>query len=290
MPGPTPETVPTLPALRRRLASWREEKLSIGLVPTMGALHDGHLSLIRRAQEECDRVLVSIFVNPKQFAPGEDLDAYPRDQLGDLETLASYNVSLVYTPEPDGIYGDGFATVITVQGLTDEMCGRSRPHFFSGVATIVAKLLIQSMPDKAYFGEKDYQQLLVIRRLASDLDIPVEVIGCPIIREEDGLALSSRNAFLSDGERLFAPALHQILQTVSARAISGEPCRTLEDWAKKELLRRGFTAVDYVDVRHEMTLEPVDIVERSGAPARVFAAAYLGATRLIDNIPLRNRN
>jgi len=255
----------------------------------MGALHDGHLSLVRRAVAECDRVLVSIFVNPKQFAPGEDLDAYPRDQLGDLNKLASYKVSLAYTPEPSSIYGDGFATEINVQGLTDEMCGRLRPHFFSGVATIVAKLFIQSMPDKAYFGEKDYQQLLVIQRLASDLDIPVEVIGCPIIREKDGLALSSRNAYLSDGERRIAPALHHVLQTVSAQARTGEPCRSLEDWAKNELLRRGFTAVDYVDVRHELTLKQLDTVEQDGAPARVFAAAYLGPTRLIDNFSLQNR-
>lgn len=281
--------VRTVADLRTRIAEWQSQTDKIALVPTMGALHEGHLSLVKQAAKECDRVVVSIFVNPKQFATGEDLDTYPRNENSDLAALTPLGVSLVYAPATDSVYGDGFETRVEVGGLTECMCGFSRPHFFGGVATVVTKLLIQCAPDRAYFGEKDYQQLLVVRRLTEDLDIPSEIVGCPIIREADGLALSSRNAYLSAQERQIAPALFETLRKGASRAGGGENCRTVERWAVDELRTKGFDGVDYVDIRDAANLASLDrVADTTGtkAGARIFAAATLGATRLIDNLAI----
>lgn len=280
--------VRTVAEIRTHTADWRAQSLKIGLVPTMGALHEGHLSLVRRAAAECDRVMVSIFVNPKQFAVGEDLDAYPRDEERDIAALAPYGVSLIYAPAPATIYSDSFATRVEVGGLTECMCGVARPHFFGGVATVVTKLLIQCFPDRAYFGEKDYQQLLVIRRLAHDLDIPSEIVGCPIIRETDGLALSSRNAYLSEEERRIAPALFETLRAAARRAGTGEDCRMVEAWARDELTAEGFRSVDYIDIRDAVTLDSISNATDANEGARLFAAATLGTTRLIDNLAIES--
>lgn len=282
--GLSPESICALTELREIIAGWRASGERIGLVPTMGALHDGHLSLVKRAVAECERVIVTIFVNPKQFSPTEDLKSYPRDNRVDLQKLANFDTALVYIPNADQMYGPGFATRVEVDGLTDHLCGKSRPDFFGGVATIVTKLLIQTQPNRVYFGDKDFQQLLVIRRLASDLDIPVDIISCPVIREADGLALSSRNTYLSIADRATAPALYEIIQQTAERVKAGEPCRAAEAWAKNELIERGFTKVDYVDIRNEETLDSLDKVKNEPSGARVFAAAYLGTTRLIDNV------
>jgi pantoate--beta-alanine ligase len=286
MAGSKPDIVRDLPALRDAIAGWRRDNRSIGLVPTMGALHDGHLSLVRCAAQECDRVLATIFVNPSQFAPGEDLENYPRDEAGDIDKLAALGTALIYAPGIAAMYGEGFATEVRVAGLTDKMCGLSRPHFFGGVATVVAKLLLRTMPDRAYFGEKDYQQLLVIRRMAADLDIPAEIVGCPVVRAEDGLALSSRNAYLTASERAIAPALFETIAAAAERTADGAACAETVRWAANELAARGFTEVDYVDIRDAASLEAVESWRPGDPPARVFAAAFLGKTRLIDNVPV----
>ena len=202
----------SLAGLRQQTALWRKADETIGVVPTMGALHQGHLSLARAAREKCDRVIVTIFVNPKQFNDPDDLKNYPRTENEDARKLESIGVDLIYVPEPDQIYPDGFATTVSVSGLTDMLCGESRPGHFDGVATVVSKLFAQTAADFAFFGEKDYQQLQIVRRMARDLDIPIEVIGCPTIREEDGLAMSSRNLLLSDRSRVYAPVLAEVME------------------------------------------------------------------------------
>src|SRR5436190_22717827 len=216
------DIVRTIAELRSLIARWRHAGELVGLVPTMGALHAGHLALVRAAQADCDRVVATIFVNPKQFAPGEDLASYPRREAADLTMLRSAGVALVFMPSVSEIYPPGFATTVRVAGLTDCLCGAHRPGHFDGVATVVTKLLLQSLPDAAYFGEKDFQQLLVVRRLARDLDIPVRIKGVPTVREADGLALSSRNAYLSQEERRTAPNLARVLRRIAA-TLSAEP-------------------------------------------------------------------
>ena len=203
--------VRSLVELRAQTTIWRKADETIGVVPTMGALHQGHLSLARAAREKCDRVIVTIFVNPKQFNDPDDLKNYPRTEEEDARKLESIGVDLIYVPEPDQIYPDGFATTVSVSGLTDMLCGESRPGHFDGVATVVSKLFQQSAADFAFFGEKDYQQLQIVRRMAADLDIEIEVVGCPTIREEDGLAMSSRNLLLSDRSRIKAPVLAEVM-------------------------------------------------------------------------------
>lgn len=277
-------TVRTVAALRERIAAWREADETIALVPTMGALHEGHLSLVARARTQCKRTVVSLFVNPTQFGPNEDLSAYPRDEAGDAAKLARAGVDLLYAPPVSEMYPEGFATQVTVSGLTEHLCGPHRPGHFEGVATVVTKLLLQSLPDAAVFGEKDWQQLQVIRRLARDLDIPAEIVGAPIVREADGLAMSSRNAYLSPEERRIAAGLNRVLKELAHAAAAGEPCRAAEEKALRALLEGGFASVDYVTVADAETLQPI---ERIGArPARAFAAARLGRTRLIDNVPV----
>jgi pantoate--beta-alanine ligase len=274
--------VRTIHTLREQVAKWRKAGESIALVPTMGALHEGHLSLIALAKAKADRVVVSIFVNPTQFGPREDFKAYPRDEAGDLEKLGAAGVDIVFAPEAAEMYPEGFKTQLKIGDLTEGLCGASRPNHFNGVATVVAKLLMQCGPDVAIFGEKDYQQLLVIKQLVRDLNIPVEIIGAPIVREVDGLALSSRNVYLSPEQRKIAPLLHQTIAGVAADLAQGRGCDDAVVAARFKLDAAGFR-VDYVAVRDPDTLQPLSgPVKR----ARVLAAAYLGKTRLIDNVPM----
>jgi len=274
----------TIADLRTRIALWRKAEERVGLVPTMGALHQGHTALVQAARVESQRVVVSIFVNPKQFAPSEDLGSYPRREAADLDMLRAATVDLVFIPPVAEIYPSDFATTVRVSGLTEGLCGAHREGHFDGVATVVAKLLIQSLPDVAYFGEKDYQQLVVVRRLARDLDIPVRIVGVPTVREADGLALSSRNVYLLPAERHIAPELAKVLRGVAA-VLAQEPTAVGRELARgwARLTEAGF-AVEYLEIREAETLAPV--ATEITAPARVFAAVRLGRTRLIDNIPI----
>lgn len=278
------ELARTVAELRSRTAEWRGSGAAIGLTPTMGALHAGHLALVAAARRECGRVVASIFVNPKQFGPGEDFAAYPRDAAADLDLLGAAGVDLIYLPAVDEIYPPGFATTVTVGDLTEVLCGRHRPGHFAGVATVVAKLLLQTLPDVAYFGEKDYQQLLVIRRLARDLDIPARIAGVATVREADGLALSSRNAYLSPRERRIAPMLARVLRAIAAALVRAPEAAARELAAGRAALEEAGFAVEYLELRDAGTLAAR--ASAAGAPARVFAAVRLGKTRLIDNTPV----
>jgi pantoate--beta-alanine ligase len=253
------------------------------MVPTMGSLHEGHLSLVRLGRERAEHVVASVFVNPTQFAPGEDFEAYPRDEARDAALLASAGCDLLYAPDVSQMYPAGFSTAITVGGVSAPMDGLARPTHFGGVATVVAKLLIQCGPDVAVFGEKDYQQLQVIRRLAIDLDLPVEIVGAPTARLADGLAMSSRNAYLSTDERVVAGRLNGVLADAAAALRGGAAVAKVEAEGLAALKAKGFSEVDYFEVRDADDLSapgpgPLD------APARVFVAARLGRTRLIDNM------
>lgn len=270
--------VSTTAELRAALAPWRGEP--VAMVPTMGALHQGHLSLVAEAARHAPRVIVSIFVNPTQFAPHEDFSAYPRTPAADMEKLKG-KADLVFAPAPAAIYPDGFATTITMAGPALGLESDHRPHFFTGVATVVARLLLLARPDCAVFGEKDYQQLLVVRRLAEDLALSTRIIGAPTLREADGLAMSSRNAYLSTDERQVAGRLNRILKDTAAAARAGGDFRALESRAARAIVEAGFTGVDYVAIRDSQTLAPVERLDR---PARILAAAHLGRTRLIDNM------
>lgn len=267
-------------ALRDAVGAWRKQGLSVGLAPTMGALHEGHLSLVRTAKSRCDRVVASLFVNPKQFAPHEDFERYPRDEAGDSAMLASAGCDLLYAPDRAAMYPDGFTTNVLVPAVSTMLEGEFRPHFFGGVATVVSKLLLQCLPDAAFFGEKDYQQLVVIKRMVKDLDIPVAIHGCPTVREHDGLAMSSRNAYLSESERRIATRLNLVLHDAIKEVHAGEPIDEAEEEAKRHLIAAGFTSVDYVAIRDAETLAPVGDLKH----ARILAAAWLGKTRLIDNM------
>ena len=277
-------TVPilrTIEALRRQVAAWRAAGETIGLVPTMGALHEGHLSLVRQARAQCRHTVVSIFVNPTQFGPNEDFNRYPRDLAGDAAKLGTVGVDAIFAPEAAEMYSAGASTAVTVAGLADGLCGPFRPGHFTGVATIVTKLLLQALPDAAYFGEKDYQQLQVIKRLTRDLDIPVRIESVPTYREPDGLAMSSRNAYLSPAERQIAPNLNRVLREVAAALARGEAAAPAIAHGKAKLTQAGFTKIDYLEAVDAATLKPV---ERATGPVRVAAAAWLGRTRLIDNV------
>ncbi|MDP7601179.1 MAG: pantoate--beta-alanine ligase [Rhodospirillales bacterium] len=278
------EIVRTVADLRQRLTAWRQDGLTVGLVPTMGALHDGHFSLVEQAVQSNDRTITSLFVNPKQFGSTEDLDVYPRDEATDVAALAARGVDLLFAPNVEEMYPDSAVTAITVPGIGDVLEGAFRPGFFTGVATVVAKLLIQSLPDRAYFGEKDYQQLCVIKRLTKDLDLPIDIAGCPIVREPDGLALSSRNAYLNAGERQAAPALHQTLVSTGNALAKGAAVAASVSAATAELLKAGFTKVDYIAVCDPANLEEL---EKISGQARLLAAAWLGKARLIDNIAIK---
>jgi pantoate--beta-alanine ligase len=270
-------------ALRARVQAWREKRERVALVPTMGALHEGHLSLIRMAKMQAERVVCSIFVNPKQFGPSEDLDAYPRQEDEDARLLAAERCDLLYAPTAQAMYPPGFATNVSVGGVSEGLDGAARPGHFDGVATVVAKLLIQCAPDVAIFGEKDYQQLLVIKRLARDLDLVTEILSGPTARAEDGLALSSRNAYLSEDERRVAGKLNLVLKQTAAAAKAGADVAAVEAAGRAGLEQAGFE-VDYFEVRAADDLRRFE--GKADAPARVFAAARLGRTRLIDNWPV----
>ncbi len=273
-------TVTTVTGLRAALAGRKAG--SIGMVPTLGALHDGHLALVKEARKDAGTVVVSIFVNPTQFAPTEDFAAYPRTLEQDLAKLAG-QADIVFTPSAKEIYPDGFATSLTVGGPALGLESDFRPHFFGGVATVVAKLLIAAGPDLAVFGEKDYQQLLVVRQLVRDLALPVEIIGVPTVREADGLALSSRNAYLAPDERKIAGRLNGVLKEAIAAARGKNDLRAVEGAATEALWEAGFAHVDYVAIRDAANLEHITTLER---PARILAAAKVGKTRLIDNMAI----
>jgi pantoate--beta-alanine ligase len=269
--------------LRRRVRLWRRAGETVALVPTMGALHAGHLALVTRGKELCDRVVVSLFVNPMQFAPSEDFSRYPRDERGDAAKLAEARVDLLYAPGLAEIYPEGFSTTVSAGALADGLCGPFRPGHFAGVATVVTKLLLQAQADVACFGEKDWQQLQIVRRLVRDLDIPMRIEGVPIVRESDGLALSSRNLYLSPAERQAAPALHRTLLAIVQRIETGKTSPAAAVAAGiQELERAGFGKIDYVAAVDAESLAPL----RADRPGRVLAAAWLGRTRLIDNLPL----
>lgn len=271
--------------LRSLTRPWGLAGARIGVVPTMGALHDGHLSLVAAARAACDRVIVTIFVNPKQFNNPADLANYPRTEEEDARKLERFGVDALWVPEGDQMYPPAFATTVSVAGLTDVMEGAFRPGHFDGVATVVTKLFTQTAATDAFFGEKDYQQLLVVRRLAADLDLPVTVHGCPTIREIDGLAMSSRNLLLSDRARTTAPILHEEMETIAAGLRDGLDFATLHAKAVARLDKAGFTGVDYLDLRAQDDLSALAAPTR---PARLFAAAWLAGVRLIDNIAVRD--
>lgn len=268
-------------SLRTAVNDWRKAGLRVGLVPTMGALHEGHLSLVRTAKERCDRVVASLFVNPRQFAPHEDFERYPRDEAGDSALLVSAGCDLLFAPERSVMYPDGFSTNVIVTDVSTPLEGEMRPHFFGGVATVVTKLLLQALPDVAFFGEKDYQQLLVIKRLARDLDVPTEIVGCATVREHDGLAMSSRNAYLNADERRVAARLNLVLHEAIKAVHHGAAIGDAEAEASRHLLAAGFSSIDYVAIRDAASLAVVADVSK---PARILAAAWLGKTRLIDNM------
>jgi pantoate--beta-alanine ligase len=268
--------------LRGTVATWRAAGERIGLVPTMGALHAGHMALVAAARRQCRRAVASIFVNPKQFGPREDFSSYPRPEADDLAKLAEAGADLAFIPAVAEMYPEGFATTIMVGGPSEGLCGAHRPGHFDGVATIVAKLLTQVAPDAAFFGEKDYQQLMVVRRMVRDLDLPVEVAGVPTVREPDGLALSSRNVYLSADERRLAPNLHRTMREAAAQIAGGAAPAPILQRTIAELTGLGIR-VEYLELRDAATLAP--LADTPAAPARLLAAVHLGRTRLIDNVP-----
>jgi pantoate--beta-alanine ligase len=278
----SPTIVRTVPALRRALDSLRARKATIALVPTMGALHDGHLSLVRLAKRRAEKVIVSIFVNPAQFAPTEDFNSYPRTWKADVAKLAAERVDLIWNPDVKTMYPDGFATRILTGGpATAGLEDRFRPHFFGGVTTVVGKLFTQCRPDLAMFGEKDFQQLRVVTRMARDLDLGVKVIGSRTVREVDGLAMSSRNVYLSPEERRVAPTLYKAMKESAGRLRAGDDFHAVMAGGGEMIVGAGF-ALDYFELRHAETLAPIASVK--DGPMRILVAAKIGKTRLIDNI------
>jgi pantoate--beta-alanine ligase len=269
--------------LRRIVADWRKAGESVAVVPTMGALHEGHFSLVAAARAACDRVIVTIFVNPRQFDRTEDLANYPRSGERDRLALEQRGVDLLFAPGVEDVYPEGFATTISVAGLSRGMCGDFRPGHFDGVATVVAKLFLMTGADQAFFGEKDWQQLQIVRRLAADLDIPVSVVGCPTVREADGLAMSSRNERLSPRDRAVAPALHRALAAAAEALRGGAAASAAMEEARARIVAAGYDRVEYLDLRRSDSLVPLDRVE---GQSRLLAAAWLGAVRLIDNEPV----
>ena len=275
--------VRSIPALRDTVARWRRNGESVGLVPTMGALHAGHLELVRQSRAQCDRTVASIFVNPAQFNPDEDLDRYPRQEEEDLSGLSRERADLAFIPVAGDIYPEGFATAVHVGRVTTGMEGTVRIGHFDGVATVVCKLFMQCRPDRAYFGEKDYQQFITIQRMVRDLDMELTVVPVSTVREADGLALSSRNAYLSAAQRRIAATLNRILHETAKAIAGGRAIDAATAAARQELLDAGFDAVDYVECRAAADLAVLETLDR---PARVLATARLGPTRLLDNVPV----
>ncbi|MFN4355183.1 pantoate--beta-alanine ligase [Parvibaculum sp.] len=271
-------------ALRDAVAEWRREGRTVALVPTMGALHDGHLSLVDLGREKADRVIVSIFVNPTQFAPHEDFSAYPRTEAADAARLEG-KAHLIFAPDAADMYPQGFSTTISLTGVTEPLEGTFRPTHFAGVATVVAKLILRAMPDVAIFGEKDWQQLMVIRRMVADLDIPVEILGGAIMREADGLAMSSRNVYLSPDERKAAGQLNVILRETAAHVAKGARISDATAEGARRVLALGFDKIDYLEIRDSGSLVAYPD-DRPTSSARILVAAKIGKTRLIDNMPV----
>ncbi len=273
--------VRTVADLRAQVGAWHGAGLTVGLIPTMGALHAGHLSLVAAALARYDRAVATLFVNPKQFNDPADYAKYPRTEESDAAKLATADAHLLYCPYPEEMYPHGYATNVSVSGVSAGLCGGARPGHFDGVATVCSKLFLQSGADGAFFGEKDYQQLKVVQRFVADLNIPIAIHPCATVRDADGLALSSRNQHLSAAQRAIAPAMHRAM-TAAGAAIGGGQDRTQAlEAAKSAILAAGFDRIDYLEARREADLSP-DFA--SGEPARIFAAAFLGDTRLIDNI------
>ena len=279
-------TVRTVSELRRVVAAWHSAGERVALVPTMGALHRGHLALVERGRGHCPRVVASLFVNPTQFGPNEDFARYPRDEAADAALLAGVGCDLLYAPNVAQMYPAGFATTVTPGPIAERQCGPFRPGHFAGVATVVSKLLLQSKSDVALFGEKDFQQLQVIRRVARDLDIPVEIEGVPTVRDSDGLALSSRNVYLSPEQRTVAPTLYGTLREMARRLEAGEEVGSVAADGLARLQRAGFTSIDYLDIADADTLEARGRLDRAG---RILSAVWLGKTRLIDNVAVMPR-
>ncbi len=277
------QIIRALEPLRHALAEFRADGGGIALVPTMGALHAGHMALVAEARRRAAFVVASIFVNPMQFGANEDFSTYPRREAADAAMLEAAGCALLWAPEASAVYPEGFATTVSVAGVSEDLDGAARPGHFDGVATIVAKLLNQVRPDLALFGEKDYQQLAVIRQMVGDLDLPVEIIGVATEREPDGLALSSRNFYLSDEERRAARALPRALGEAAQAISGGAPVAAALDRARARLAAAGFDPIDYVELRDAATLAPLAALDR---PARLLAAARIGRTRLIDNLPV----
>ncbi len=266
------------------LKNWRDGiNESIGFVPTMGALHEGHLSLCRKAREDNDIVIASVFVNPTQFAPHEDFDAYPRTLEKDSALLKSEGVEAIWAPTSDIMYPQGYVTTIHLDGITQVLEGEFRPTHFDGVTTVVAKLFGQIQPTRAYFGEKDYQQLQIIKRMVTDLNIATEIVGCPIVRDEKGLALSSRNAYLSEEELNIARQLNVLINSAKTR-LENSNVEDVENSIAEEMLKIGFNKIDYIAIRNAENLQPIQNLSTENA--RILAAAFLNKTRLIDNMPL----
>jgi pantoate--beta-alanine ligase len=277
------QTIRTLDTLREAIGAVRKDGGTVALVPTMGALHEGHLTLVREAKRQATHVVVSIFVNPTQFGPNEDLDAYPRREAQDVALLVAEGVDLLWAPTVAIMYPAGHATTISVSGVSDVLCGAVRPGHFNGVATVVAKLFQQVAPDMAVFGEKDWQQLAVIRRMASDLDFALDIVGVPTVREADGLAMSSRNAYLSASERAIAGQMPEIVR-VAAQQVQTASCPDdILQVARDAIVKAGFDSIDYLDMRDGVSLASLNAPQPG---ARLFVAARIGATRLIDNFPI----
>ena len=279
----TTQIVRTVADLRRHVRAWKAAGDLVGVVPTMGALHDGHLSLARRARSECERVITTIFVNPKQFNNPDDLKKYPRTEEADAELLATVPVDLIFAPQPEEVYPDGYSTNVTVAGVSEPLEGKMRPGHFDGVATVVTKLFGMTMADRGYFGQKDWQQLQVVQKLVADLNIPVAVVGCETIREADGLAMSSRNVRLTPGGRAVAGVLYSAITSAADDIRAGQSDRMAIREAAEKLRAAGFERVEYIELRDAATLLPSDDVHR---PRRMLAAAWIDGVRLIDNIPV----
>lgn len=275
------KTIHKLAEMRTERAAWRNAGERVAVVPTMGALHAGHLSLVKAAKAVADRVVVWLFVNPTQFDNKDDLAKYPRDLQRDSATLEKAGVDLLYAPEVDQVYPEGFATTVSVTGVSEGLCGAHRPGHFDGVATVVTKIFTQTQADVAMFGEKDFQQLQVVKWLVRDLDLTIEIIGCPTLRDADGLAMSSRNERLSESDRAIAPTLHRAMQTAAEAMQTGTPVGEALDKARDAIVAAGFASVEYLELRAEDGLAPMAALDR---PARLLAAANLGLVRLIDNI------
>lgn len=273
--------VRTVAQLRATVAQWRRGGARVAVVPTMGALHEGHLSLVRVALEKADRVIVTLFVNPKQFNSAVDLAAYPRTENEDAAKLGPLGAHMLYAPDVAEMYPDGFASAISVDKVSEGLCGASRPGHFDGVATVVAKLFLQTGADLAVFGEKDFQQLHVVRRLVRDLDIPIEIAACPTVRETDGLALSSRNVRLTSDERQVAPKLASILFDAAGQIADGASVGQTLAAAREAILSAGYREIEYLELRAEEDLRPLQLLDQ---PARLLVAAWLGRTRMIDNV------